>query len=391
MIEEIRKQYNREFTEEKYAAFQKELNSYTYYPADFRVCETPLFLSDSMRDKLIEAGEEITAQLRTDAFKKQCAGAIPKGLEVPNEDAHTTFLQIDYAICKDENGDFFPQLIELQGFPSLYAFQYYLPRIIRNHFSIPEGFTPYFSGMNDEKYAEMLSKVIVGESDPENVILLEIDPASQKTRIDFASTEDLIKVKSVCITKIRKRGNKLFYTENGREIPVDRIYNRVIYDELKRKEIKYDFRFTDELDVKWVGHPNWFFKISKYTLPFLKSRYVPKSFMLNELTEYPADLENYVLKPLFSFAGLGVKIDIDKKSLDEITDRENYILQHKIEYTPLIETPDEKSRVEIRMMYLWDEEPVLVNNLVRTSKGKMMGVDFNKNKVWVGSSCAFHR
>lgn len=391
MIEEIRKKYNSEFTDAKYAAFQKELNSFAYYPADFRVCETPLFLSDDMRDKLIEAGEEITAQLQLEEFRKQSASAIPPGLEVPNEDSHTTFLQIDYAICKNEKGEFFPQLIELQGFPSLYAFQYYLPRVIRNHFNIPEGFTPYFNGLDDDKYSSLLKDIIVGNSDPENVILLEIDPANQKTRIDFACTEMLTGVKSVCITKIKKRGRKLYYELDGREIPVERIYNRVIYDELKRKNIEYDFRFTEELDVKWVGHPNWFFKISKYTLPYLKSGYVPKAFLLSELSEYPADLENYVLKPLFSFAGLGVIIDIDKKSLDEIQDRQNYILQHKIEYAPLIETPEEKSRVEIRMMYLWGEKPLLVNNLVRTSKGKMMGVDYNKNKVWVGSSCAFHR
>ena len=391
MIEEIRKKYNSAFTTGKYESFLKELDGYTYYPADFRVCETPLFLSDSMRDKLTGACNDIVNQLQTEEFKIQSSSAIPLGLEVPNEDGHTTFLQIDFAICKDANGEYYPQLIELQGFPSLYAFQYFLPRIIKNNFDIPEGFTPYFSGYNDDSYVKLLNKVIIGDSDPENVILLEIRPAAQKTRIDFASTEELTKVKTVCISKIKKRGSKLFYTEDGREIPIERIYNRVIYDELKRKNIEYNFRFTEELDLKWVGHPNWFFKISKYTLPFLRSPYVPQSYMLSDITEYPADLENYVLKPLFSFAGLGVNVDVTKEVLDSITDRGNYILQRKIEYAPLIETPDEKSRVEIRMMYLWDEKPELVNNLVRTSKGKMMGVDFNKNKVWVGSSCAFHR
>ena len=94
---------------------------------------------------------------------------------------------------------------------------------------------------------------------------------------------------------------------------------------------------------------------------------------------------------MYSFAGLGVEVDLTKEKLDEIKNKENYILQHKIEYAPVIETPDDFSKVEIRMMFFWDEKPMLVNNLVRMSKGKMMGVDFNKNKTWVGSNSAFHR
>lgn len=390
MVAELRKNYNSRYTDSAFEAFNNDLNSILKYPADFRVCETPLFLSETLTRDLVTACDDIIRQIRTDEFAKYSSNAIPEGLAVPNQDGHPKFLQIDFAITKDADGNFIPKLIELQGFPSLYAFQYYLPLVIRRHFDIPDELTPYFSGFDDDSYISHLKHIIVGDADPENVILLEIEPEKQKTRIDFAATEELTGISTVCITKVKKRGNKLYYEKNGREIPVERIYNRVIYDELKRKGPDYGFRFVDELDVTWVGHPNWFFKISKNTLPFLKSKYVPSSAFLSNLSAYPDDLSKYILKPLYSFAGLGVEMDFDKARLDSITDRSNYILQEKIEYVPLIETPDGYSRVELRMMYLWDNEPLLVNNLLRTSKGAMMGVDFNKNKTWVGSSCAFH-
>jgi hypothetical protein len=387
---ELRGNYNNSFTELKYKNFLDDLNSQLKFPADFRVSETPLFLSDEAVTELELACESIVSQLRTDEYTEYCKKAIPNGINVPNEDTHPVFLQIDFALCYDEEGNILPKLIELQGFPSLYGFQYYLSRTIKKHFPITKDLTNYFSNFDDDSYSKVFKDILLGNSAPENVILLEIEPDKQKTRIDFAATEELTGVKAVCISAIVKKGDKLFYKKDGILVPIERIYNRVIYDELLRKNFSAGFNFTDELDVTWVGHPNWFFKISKYTLTFLKGKNIPNSFFLNELTEYPEDLNNYVLKPLFSFAGLGVEIDLTKERLDLITDRENYILQQKIEYAPLIKTPDDYSKVEIRMMYLWKDEPLLVNNLIRMSKGKMMGVDFNKNKTWVGSSCAFH-
>jgi hypothetical protein len=390
MISELREEYNNSISEEKYNNFLTDLNSQLKFPADFRVSETPLFLSQEAVKSLESACESIVSQLRTDEYAEYCKKAIPKGLSVPNEDSHPIFLQIDFALCYDEDGKILPKLIELQGFPSLYGFQYYLSKTIKKYFPITKNLTNYFSGFNDESYKEFFKDVLLGNSNPENVILLEIEPDKQKTRIDFSATEELTRVKAVCISEIIKEGKKLFYKETGKLIPIERIYNRVIYDELTRKNFSTGFNFTDELDVTWVGHPNWFFKISKYTLPFLKGKNIPNCFFLNELNEYPEDLYNYVLKPLFSFAGLGVEIDLTKERLDAIENRNNYILQQKIDYAPLIKTPDGYSKVEIRMMYLWKDEPLLVNNLIRMSKGKMMGVDFNKNKTWVGSSCAFH-
>lgn len=390
MIPELRKKFNSEFNDEKYEAFLKDLNTSLRFSTDFRVSETPLFLSDELTNKLLLACSELCNQIQSNEFKVKCKDAVPTQLNVPNENDHPQFFVFDFAICKNEEGVFYPKLIELQGFPTLYGYQYYFDRIIKNHFIIPENLTTYFNGVSPDKYSALLKDVVVSDSAPENVILLEIEPEKQKTRIDFAATEELTGIQSVCISDVIKRDKKLYYKRNGKEIPIERIYNRVIFDELNRTSVKFNFNFRDEIDVTWIPHPNWFYKISKYSLPLLKVEYVPKCFYLNDLKRIPDDLEKYVLKPLFSFAGLGVKVDVTKEMLKAITDPENYILQEKVEYAPLIQTPEGFSKCEIRMMFIWDDKPLLVNNLVRMSKGKMMGVDFNKNKTWVGSSTAFH-
>ncbi|MFZ4619366.1 MAG: hypothetical protein ACOYNS_02320 [Bacteroidota bacterium] len=390
MIPEIRKQLNAEQTDAKYQSFIHELNTTYKYPTDFRTAETPIFLTKDVKRQLMEACDEIVAQLQTPEFTKHASTAIPDGLSVPNESSHPTFLQIDFGICKDSQGNFIPQLIELQGFPSLYGYQAFLNDTIRKHFPIPPTYGASFNGFVRQSYEHLLRDVIVAGSDPKNVVLLEIEPEQQKTRIDFAVMEKMLGIKVLCLTKVKKRGNKLFYSENGIDIPIERIYNRVIFDELERKKIRSEFNLFDDVDVHWVGHPNWYFRISKHTLPFLKSRYVPDCRFLSDVKEYPSDLQNYVMKPLYSFAGLGVDIDVTKEKLDAVKDRSNYLLQKKVEYADLIETPDGFSKAEVRMMFVWQEKPVLVKNLVRLSKGRMMGVDFNKNKTWVGSTIAYH-
>ena len=390
MIPELRKKYNHSFNPKAYDAFINDLKTFTYYPIDFRVSETPLFLDSDLTNKFLEASDNLINQLNDKNFKRKSENAIPPNLRVPNEDSHPQFLCLDFAITKDDSGNFIPKLIELQGFPSLFSYQYFLDKIVRRHFDIPQNFSSFFNGLDGEKYTHLLRKVILADKDPKNVILLEINPPLQKTRVDFACTEELTGIKTVNLSDVVRNGKKLFYKNNDKEIPVERIYNRVIYDELQRKNFKFNFSFSDDLDVEWAGHPNWFFKISKYSLPLLKGKYVPHCYFLNTLDKYPDDLSRFVLKPLFSFAGLGVEVNVTKNKLDKVIDRSNYILQEKVEYAPVIETPDGYARVEVRLMLLWDKEPILATNLVRTSKGKMMGVDFNKNKTWVGSNLAYH-
>jgi hypothetical protein len=223
---------------------------------------------------------------------------------------------------------------------------------------------------------------------------LEVEPFKQATQIDFIIARELLGIEVLCVTDLKMDGRKVYYEKNGRRIQVQRIFNRVIFDELiKRDDLNREFYFIEDNEVEWIGHPNWFFRISKHTLPFLrKSQYVPNSYFLNNLEVLPDDLENFVLKPLYSFAGSGVIINLNKYDLERIKDPENYILQRKVYYEPVIETLDVNAKCEVRMLMLWEpgrDRPEIVNNLVRLSKGEMVGVRYNKGKTWVGGSIGF--
>lgn len=395
MILDIRKRYNQSFTAEKYESFLHSLENAHNKKPSFRISETPVFIPDALRNKLLEACKDIQKLISRDDFKELTKDAIKQeSLKVPAEDEHPQFLQMDFGISLDENGDLHPHLIELQGFPSMYFFQVLLSESYKKHFEIPEEMTTHPLGETTEEYVEILKRMILGIEAPENVILLEVEPEKQNTVVDFFVTEHYLGIKVLCITKLKKDGKKLYYlNEDDQRIEVKRIYNRVIFDELdQRQDLQREFYFKDEVDVEWVGHPAWFFRISKYILPLFNSPYVPETFYLEGLKEYPLDLENYVLKPLYSFAGAGILLDVTVEELDKIQDRGNYILQRKVEYAPVIETPSEPAKCEIRMMMVWEKgeaEARVVNNLVRLTKGRMVGVKFNKNKDWVGASVGY--
>jgi hypothetical protein len=418
VISALRQRYNAAFTEERYAAFLRELNQAMYWPVDFRVAESPLFFDEATTRALIAAAADITRQLATPEFRRHAAHAIPANLSVPHETEFPHFLCIDFALCRDDTGQILPQLIELQGFPTVACWQLLLAHTYRQHFaSIPADFTPYFGSVVapassrpasspptpaelDQRYLDELRTAIVGDCLPENTVLLEIEPDKQKTRIDFACTHALLGVRPMCVTKVVKRGRQLFYFSGGREVPIHRIFNRVIFDELLRQNPPMKFRFTDDLDVQWAGHPNWYFRISKHTLPFLRGPYVPDCRFVSDVVvggvlrpdALPADLENYVLKPLYSFAGLGVDIAPTREKIAALETPAEWLLQRKVAYAPVLETPDGPAKAEVRLVFAGDGSgmPRLVNNLVRFTKGAMHGVDFNRGKTWVGASCAFH-
>ena len=394
MDPQLRLAFNGDFAPEKYAVLLRCVNETQKWPADFRISETPFFLTDEFTDEATRAANAIIDLTRTAEFARDAASAVPKGLEVLNESAHPNFLVVDFGICR-EGDRLVPRLIELQAFPSLFGFQLLLLHCMRKAYpAIPRNWTSSFGGIKDEAYIELLRRTIVADSDPENVVLLEIEPEKQKTRVDFAATQTLLGIRPVCVTKIKKRGRQLFYDRDGREVQIERIYNRVIFDELIRKpELNLPFQFQNDLDVKWVGHPNWYFRISKHSLPFLKTEQTSPAFFADE---FPAGerIDSYVLKPLYSFAGLGVDLEPTREKLSALKNPHEWILQKKIQYAEFVPTVDgQKSKAEIRMMFVWpdaDRDPVLVNNLVRMSQGKMMGVDFNVDKTWVGASIALH-
>ena len=396
MISSIRKAYNQSFKKEKYELFLKELDALHSGALDFRIAETPVFIDNDIKDKILSVCEYIIQVIKSNEFKKQTQNAIPSGESFPNQNNIPQCLTFDFGICIDQNKEYYPALIELQAFPSLYGFQAVYPSILEKHFSIPENFSCFFNGMNRNFYEKYLKEFLLGNHKPEEVILLEIKPHQQKTRIDFYITEQITGIHPVCVTELRAENKKLYYLRNGKKLYIKRIYNRVIIDELKSesKSLGNIIDLREDWDVEWMPHPNWFYQISKYLLPFLNHKYVPETYFLNNIKTLPNDLENYVLKPLFSFAGQGVVIDVKKDDIDKISDKQNWILQKKVEYAPCIETPDGPAKTEIRMMYLWkegDENPTLVTNLARLSKGKMIGTRYNKDKEWVGGSVAYFK
>jgi hypothetical protein len=392
MIPAQRQKYNQQFTEGKYKNFLTQLqNGYPEIP--FRVAETPVFIPKALKGKLIAAGGEIIKLIKQPNFKTLTQKAIPSDWNVPNENEQPHFLTFDFGICKNDAGELTPMLIEMQGFPSLYGFQHHLAKTFQASFEIDNSVNYFLNGFNEEEYTKLLKEVIIGKHQPEEVALMDVDAPNQKTAIDFFVTQKLLGIKILALEDIKKVGKQLFYEEKGKQIQLKRIYNRLIFDEVADniQIFKDSFDPREELDIEWVTHPNWFYRISKYTMPFLKSEFVPETRFLNEVKTMPADLENYVLKPLFSFAGMGVIIDVTESDISNITDPENWILQRKVNYEPAVEAPDGGVKAEIRMMYLWPDggEPQLCINLARLSKGKMIGVRYNADFDWVGGTVGF--
>jgi hypothetical protein len=394
MIPSLRASYNQHFTAQLYQDFLNGMAAEAGEAPAFKVAETPVFIPAQLTAKLVQACEAIVDVIVRPDFKTLTRDAIPAGMHVPNETAHPHFMVIDFAVCKDEQGVLNPQLIELQGFPSLYTFQELMTRRFRQHFNIPAAVNNYFNGLDDKSYINLLQRLITGPYKPAEVILLEVKPHEQKTRIDFYYTEKKLGITPVCITDLIQEGKQLFYLRDGVKTGIKRMYNRVIFDDLLRQQptLGRHVDLFQDLNVEWITHPNWFYRISKYTMPFIHNEFVPESWFLHQLPAIPQDLENYVLKPLFSFAGQGVVIDITQEDIDKIKDPENWILQRKVQYAPAIETPDGPAYCEIRMMYIWEDgaaRPLLVHNLARLSKSKMIGVTKDKSHTWIGGSCAF--
>ena len=392
MVPALRNWFNENFTQKKYENFLSELHSRHPGTIDFRIAETPVFVDKLFTKKIISACESIVDVITQPNFLAITKNAIPEEINVPNENNFSHFIAFDFGICENAQGELEPQLIEMQGFPTLFCYQVWHDEITTKHFNIPNNYSAYLNGFDQNSYLQLLKEIIIKDEKPENVILLELLPHEQKTRIDFYCTEEYLGISIVCLSELIQKGKKLFYVKNGREIEIRRIYNRIIFDDLNHQSAAMQEKgklFSEELDVEWVPHPNWFYRISKYTLPFIQHPYVPQTTFLDEINEIPKDLENYVLKPLFSFAGQGVVIDVTPEDIAVIKDPQNWILQRKVKYADVIKTPDVPAKAEIRIFYFWKEgeaRPIATFNLARLSKGKMIGVRYNKDKEWVGAS-----
>ena len=375
MIPELRRQFNERYTPGRYRRFLEMLDEGCGTHVKFRNCETPCFFPRSLIERMENDGRELIHQVMAPEYLKRSDETIPAEYKVPNQDARPLFIQVDFGLTESLE----PKLVEIQAFPSLYAYQPFLQRTYRDAYDLDLALDPPFESE--------FRRAVLGDHDPENVVLLEIDPQHQKTLPDFLLTEKMLGIKTVCITKVKKIGSRLFH--DG--VPIERIYNRVIVDELQRKQIHPPFDYRDELQVEWAGHPNWYFRISKFSLPFLNHPSVPRTRFLSE--GIPGDLENWVLKPLYSFAGSGVVIGPTHADIARATNPDQYILQERVDFAPLIETPFGATKAEIRLMYIWamstTTELHSVTTIIRMGRGKMMGVDYNRDLEWVGASSAF--
>ncbi len=397
MVPELRRSFNQAFTPDKYAAYLHDLQQLFPGHLDFRIAETPVFVDRAFRDKLLGTCSAILEVVQQPGYHSQSEAALPDHLRVPNEDAAPDCIAFDFGVCTGADGGLEPQLIEMQGFPTLFCWQVLIVDACARHFDLPAGYSPYLNGFDRASYIELLRRVLLDGAAPEHTILLEVLPHQQKTRVDFYATEQLLGIKPVCLTEVIREGRELFYLNEGKKTRIHRIFNRVIFDDLYQQPQDIQEKgkiFQEDLDVKWVPHPNWFYRLSKFTLPFIDHPYVPKTEFLHQAT-IPADLEHYVVKPLFSFAGQGVIIDVTKEDIEAIPDPQNWILQRKVQYAAVIDTPDEPAKAEIRLFYFRDPasgQYVPANNLARLSKGKMIGVRYNKDKEWVGGSfCLFEQ
>lgn len=395
MIPSYRQAFNSSFTQDKYERLRREMTARCGMDVPFALCETPCFFPAPMVEGMAEDGKALIRQLVDNPeYRMRSEASIPARFRVPNEAPHPMFIQVDFGLVRNQAhgaaGELQPKLVELQAFPSLYAYQPVLAQAYIDAFGLDPELGYFLGGLDAASYKRLLSDAIVAGHNPQNVVLMEIHPEEQKTRPDFLLTEKLLGIRTVCITKIHKQGRKLFYQENGKQVPIERIYNRAIVDELERKGVKLPFDFRDDLNVEWVGHPNWYFRISKYSIPYLKHPTVPRTWFLDQLPEVPEDLENFVLKPLYSFAGLGVVIAPSRKDIEAIPAAKlgEYILQERLNFTPVVETPYGMTKVELRLMYIWLDELRPVLTIVRMGRGLMMGVDHNKGMAWVGSSAA---
>ncbi len=394
MIPPLRQKFNAAYTEEKYQNYLSSISNSYPNALDFKIAETPIFIDQKFTAQLLELGDYVNGEILSSQFKVNTQPSLAKQPNIPNEPPYPACIVMDFAIANNAKNELVPKLIELQGFPSLFAFELLQEETLSAHYELPENYSPFLNGYHKEKYIAHLKQIIAGTKG-EHTVLLEIYPHQQKTRIDFYCTEKYLNIPIVCITELEQKGNQLFYTRNGISIKIDRIYNRVIVDELNKLPAAIQEKgkiLLNDLAISWVTHPNHFFRISKFLMPFLKHPHVPTTQFVHQLAAIPENLQDYILKPLFSFAGQGVIIDIQHEDFEKLSHPEQWILQEKVHYAECIETPTGPAKAEIRLFYFWDETKqkfIATMNLARLSKGKMIGVDYNKTATWVGGSLAY--
>ena len=405
MIPELRQDFNRRFRPEAYRNLLHGLDAVSRTHVGFPIAETPCFFPQPLLDEMAQTGATLTHQLLEDReYLNQSRAAIPEAWRAADETAHPHFLTVDFGLVREADGRLAPRLVEMQAFPSIFGFQWALSEAYRSTFSLAPDLRFLFGALDDSAYWKLLERVIVAGHDPETVVLADVDPATQKTLPDFHITADRLGIRIVDIAELEPEDRpgkrpRLCYRNGKRLIPVRRIYNRAIADELVRKQVQLRFDYRESFDVEWAGHPNWYFHVSKFSLPWYRHPAVPPAMFLDawmrgeERDRLPADRERLILKPLFSFAGQGIVFAPSDEQLAAIPQerRREYLLQERVSFAPVIDTPAGPTQAEVRILYVWPDHGYLtpMAALVRLGRGQMMGVDHNRNQRWVGASAAF--
>ena len=393
----LRAAYNAAYSDAFYERFRGRLEQRLGCEIPFALAETPLFLPAALRDRLARSATEIVEQLTHPELTEKLRPSIPKHLDVPGMHGWPSCTQVDFAIVRRPDGELDGRVVELQAFPSLYALMVVqaeeFAAAMRDVPGLDKDWSIFFSGHTRESFLAAFRRTLLAGEDPESVVLLDLAPETQKTYPDFVATKQLVGIDAVCPTTLVREGRRLFRKKDGKLVQVRRIFNRVVFDELEQKQVTLPYSYTDDLDVTFIPHPNWYWLWSKYTLPHVDHPAVPRARYLSDVAELPADLAaRYVLKPLFSFAGSGVKVDPTPEDVAAIPveQRHGWLLQEKVTYEPALKMPDGNGvKAEVRMMFLRpddQEKPQLVLNLARLSRGKMLGVDQNRGLTWVGGS-----
>src|ERR1700691_2778144 len=195
MIPFLRKQFNNSFTPEKYQAFLRRIEDLCGTHVQFRLSETPCFFPKSLLERMARDGKELIRQLaESTEYRARSEASIPAEFRVPNEPSHPMLVQVDFGLVRDAGGELQPKLVELQAFPSLYAYQVtlaqsYIHVLGLNERNSGSELKYFLSGLDEKSYRELLRSAIVGNHDPENVILMEVHPQAQKTLPDFLLTD----------------------------------------------------------------------------------------------------------------------------------------------------------------------------------------------------------
>ncbi len=410
MISRLRNEFNSRFQVADYESLVSRLQTRLGCEVGFRIAETPVFIPNHLMTQMCNIGAELTLSLIGNAdYMKASSEAIPLAYRFQGCGAHPHFMTADFGLVRDAEGRLSPRIVELQAFPSVFGYQAILCDEYRSVYHLDSSLDFLLGGHDSESFWKLMGRVILNGHDPENVVLAEVDPWHQKTLADFLVTADRLKIQIADIAQLVLVGNKLHYRRaDGVLVPIHRIYNRAIVDELIAKKIQLPFDCTQSLDVEWAGHPNWYFHVSKFSLPYLQHPAVPPAVFLNDwlagrhrerLNEGEVDspdgprYEQLLLKPLFSFAGKGIQFGPRLSDLQAIPEeaRCEYLMQQRVAFEPVIDTPHGMTQAEIRILYVWPDDGDLeaVLSLVRLGRGKMMGVDHNRDLEWVGSSAAF--